>query len=197
MDDVLVLPQDEQLQALDGRALEPVEGRRLAHLAALVPPDLAIVEIGAYLGKSTCYLAAGAALGGGAKVYAIDLWDLGRDKLLNRKGVYLDFERQAASAGLSDRIVPVKGDSVSIARIWNRPIGLLWIDGCHTFEAVTADYEAWHRHVVSDGWIAFHDYGRKKWPGVKRCVDEIVIPSGLWRDFRVHGSVWSARRKTA
>lgn len=197
MEDVLVLPQDEKLQALDGRAFEPIEGRRLAHLASLVPSDQAIVEIGSYRGKSTCFLAAGAARGGGARVYAIDIWDFGRDKLLNKKGVYQEFVEQVASVGLADRITPVKGDSVSVARVWNRPIGLLWIDGCHQYEAVLADYEAWSDYVVPGGWIAFHDYGRKKWPGVKQCVDNHVIPSGLWEDVRLHESVWSARRKAS
>jgi len=63
----------EKLSALKG-FLRPIEGETLAKLASIILSDQAIVEIGSYMGKSTCYLASGTT---GAMVYAIDLWEKG------------------------------------------------------------------------------------------------------------------------
>ncbi len=37
-----------------------------------------------------------------------------------------------------------------------------------------------------------HDYSPKY--GVKRLIDEVILPSGLWEEARVDGRLWSARR---
>lgn len=189
------LPNDDELQALDGRALSPDECRRLAWLAKQASSDHAIVEIGSYRGKSTCFLAAGAQAGNGATVYAIDLWDLGRDKLLNTKTVFTEFQEQVASVGLTDYVVPMRGDSLTLAQFWDNPIGLLWIDGAHDERSVRADYEAWSPFVAPGGWIAFHDYGTKSWPGVKAAVEGLVVASGLWEGYSLQRTIWSARRR--
>ena len=49
----------EKLAALEG-LISPAVGKELARLAFLTAPEKAIVEIGSYRGKSTCYLASGA-----------------------------------------------------------------------------------------------------------------------------------------
>ena len=54
--------------------LQEDEAQRLTWLAARVPADKAIVEIGSLRGRSTCRLGLGAAAGLGAHVWAIDMW---------------------------------------------------------------------------------------------------------------------------
>lgn len=50
---------------------------------------------------------------------------------------------------------------------------LVFIDACHTYEAVKADILAWGKNVVPGGILCGHDYNTKAFPGVKKAVDEI------------------------
>jgi len=175
------------------------EGMRLHYLASLVPKELAIVEIGSYKGKSTCYLAAGSRDGFGAKVYAIDLWDYkeNKDSRYNKPEVFNTFQKQVAKAGLHQYIKPIVGNSLTIGETWDAPIGLLFIDGNHEFESVRADYNTWAKYVCYGMFIAFHDYDNPNYPlitGPKKFIEEIFKPSELWRDYSLHGSVFSAER---
>ncbi len=37
------------------------------------------------------------------------------------------------------------------------PLGMVFIDGGHTFEAAHADYEAWSGKIIRGGVLAIHD----------------------------------------
>jgi hypothetical protein len=51
---------------------------------------------------------------------------------------------------------------------WSEPVGLLWIDGDHSYEGVRRDWEAWRRHLVDGALVAFDD-----------SVDETIGPYRL------------------
>src|SRR5690606_17962121 len=58
---------------------------------------------------------------------------------------------------------------------WTGPrIGLIYIDGDHSFEGAVDDFEAWRPHLAADAVIAFDDYGAPSLPGVKQAVDYLV-----------------------
>ena len=67
------------------------------------------------------------------------------------------------------RIIPQRSCDVK----WSDPIRLLFIDGLHDYQNVAADFNHFARFVVPDGLVAFHDYA-DYWPGVMRCVNELV-----------------------
>ena len=46
--------------------------------------------------------------------------------------------------------------SVEVAETWNKPIGVLFIDGNH--QDAKKDFLAWEKHIVKGGYILFHDY---------------------------------------
>ncbi len=50
----------------------------------------------------------------------------------------------------------IVGASVDVAKSWNKPIGVLFIDGNHT--EAKADFLAWEKYVVKGGYILFHDH---------------------------------------
>lgn len=163
--------------------------KTLQRLAAEVPEDLAIVELGVNAGESLKHLAIGAAQGNGATVYGVDLWgwitsDVKREGHRRRRGFASDNARKVAIAEI-DRLgleaVLIQGATHEIAKAWSRPIGLLYVDAAHDETSVREDYENWNGHIVGDGWIAFDDAqpGEK----VNRVLEGFVVPSGLWYDF--------------
>lgn len=175
----------EQLAALEGLISAEV-GHALADLATMVHADHAIVEIGSYKGKSTCYLAAGALAGNGAKVYAIDPWDLagnpGGRFGFDTRAVRADFHNQVQRMGLTDRITAIQDFSWRAAKSWTHPIGFLYIDGSHTYKDVLADWNNWSTFLVPGAVVAFDDYDTPRNPGVKRVVDELMTRRGMtWK----------------
>lgn len=65
---------------------------------------------------------------------------------------------------------------------------LVFIDAEHTYDALRADIEAWRVLVRPGGWIGGHDYGKERFPGVTKCVDELYPERELGKD-----STWWAR----
>lgn len=51
----------------------------------------------------------------------------------------------------------IRGNFQEVARLWNRPVDILHIDGFHSYEAVRNDYNSWAHFVHNDGVILFHD----------------------------------------
>lgn len=154
-------------------------GDTLSIYAAQVPADQAIVEVGSYKGKSTCYLAAGAKSGAGAKVYAVDAWDTAGN-VTGRFGFAEPstreaFERQVRSARLWSRVVPLQGFSTDIAAEWSGPpVGLLFIDADHAEHNVRADFRAWEPHLAPGATVIFDDVDTARNPGVRVVVDEVA-----------------------
>lgn len=173
----------EHLAELHG-LIPPEVGAALADLAALVPSDQAIVEVGSFQGKSTCYLAEGAKAGDGAHVYAVDAWDLDGN-VTGRFGFAEPatreaFEQQVRSARLWSRVTPRQGFSVDVAADWNGPpVGLLFIDADHHEDNVRADYRAWSPHLAAGAVVVFDDLDTPRNPGVRVVVDELVDELGL------------------
>jgi hypothetical protein len=186
----LILERQRELLAnLEGLIPNDV-GLRLASLASLIPSDLAIVEIGSYKGKSTCYLASGSRIGQGARVYAIDPWDLpgnatGRFKFADPT-TYSTFVEQVFQAEVEDLVTPIRAFSSSLAKIWRQKIGLLYIDGSHTEKDVQRDWDLWSPFLAEPSVVAFDDYDTERNPGVKRVVDSLVARKNRHWEFGPH-----------
>ena len=54
-------------------------------------------------------------------------------------------------------VIPVKGDSREIGKVWNMPLGALFIDGDHRFDWVKSDYDLFGKFIVPGGYLALHD----------------------------------------
>jgi hypothetical protein len=184
-----VLSLDE-LSELDG--LIPADvGEHLLKLAMSVPSDQAIVELGSYRGKSTCYLATGARQGNGAHVYAVDAWSeevsAWRSAVMSTlpSPVYADFRAQLSKAGFSDQhVTAVKTLSTMAGGHYEGPpVGLLYIDGDHSMKAAIADFRAWRGHLADDALVVFDDYAMTNNPGVRAAVETLLFNKEI-RDFR-------------
>jgi Methyltransferase domain len=136
-----------RLRTIPGTLPESV-GALLADLAGQVPAELAIIDIGAGRGRSTCYLAFGARNGGGAHVYAADTaWD--------RRGQQLAW-LSVRQEGLRGQVTLLDGAAEEAAANWEGPkVALLHVAG-DEFDRKTA-VAAWRRHFVDRALIAWRD----------------------------------------
>lgn len=175
----------DELAELDGLISRDV-GELLYSFAALVPSDQAIVELGSYRGKSTCYLATGAALDYHAPVYAVDAWSeevsAWRYAVLSTlpSPVFEDFTAQLDKAGVSDGVHVIRSLTTLAAELYDGPpVGLLYIDGDHSRAAVLADFRAWRRHLAPHAVVIFDDFGVTKNPGVALAVGDLEASGEL------------------
>ena len=124
----------------------------LTRLAAEVEGSC-IIEVGSYRGKSTIALARGASV----PIYAIEPHEEFVGVMGGRFGPAdrCAFFENLLSAGVSEKVRLVNLSSEIVAPNWRVPVGLLWIDGDHRYEAVRRDFECWRPHLR--GPVALHD----------------------------------------
>lgn len=177
----------DELAELDGLIGRDV-GELLYGYAGAVAFDHAIVELGSYRGKSTCYLATGSKEGGGARVYAVDAWSeevsAWRKSVLSElpSPLFDDFLSQISKADVEEIVTPIRSLTALAAEGYTgEPVALLYIDGDHHQEAALADFRAWRRHLTDDAVIIFDDYGVTKNIGVTEAVT-ILRKSGEFAD---------------
>ncbi len=161
-------------------------GRFLFSIAETTPGNGEIVEIGSCFGRSTIYLAEGARPAGRGTVWAVDphtgdiAWDLGRIS------TYEVFLRNIRKFGVESHVKPLKMTSKEAAHGWNgTPIRILFIDGWHSYDAVTEDILLWFPHLISGGLIIFDDYTNPEFPGVRQAVDEQMLKLPVERPLRI------------
>lgn len=157
MDVKLLKKLKKRLKNVNGQLLDP-EMIELYNIASKTPKDTCIVEIGSYQGKSTLLIAFGTQKGNNNKLYAID--------------PHLEFTGvNGGKFGPNDLQKKYKnitkyyeGDNVFVVALksnqicnWEQPIGMLFIDGDHSYEGVKYDYENFKQYVIKGGMILFHD----------------------------------------
>jgi predicted O-methyltransferase YrrM len=134
------------------------------------------LEIGSYLGASSCMIAA--ALPQGGRLFCIDTWgnhamiyneeDRNNPKYAEQD-TFLDFNNNTKK--YRDKIVKLRGwshDMASSKELENKKISLLFIDGDHEYEGVKKDWDLFSRFLEPGSYVAFHDTGWAE--GVKRVI---------------------------
>ena len=58
---------------------------------------------------------------------------------------------------LDDNVVAVVGHSAVVARVWQTPLQLLFVDGGHSEAAAQQDFDGWAKWVVVGGALVIHD----------------------------------------
>lgn len=148
-------------------------------LVAATPWDGWIVEVGAWKGRSTAFLAVEAF--NKSRFITLDVVDtwLGSaehagDPAVQSGTLYETFLRNMAP--LAEWIHPVRMPSVEAAATYaDGCLDAVFIDASHDYESVRADILAWRPKVRAGGILAGHDYGAG-WPGVQQAVDELLGP---------------------
>ena len=183
--------------------LRPEEGYALMLLAAHGSGQGEIVEIGSFLGRSTCWLAHGARSAGREKVTAVDHFlgskehQAGKgfecDALVKEGTTYNQFIENLRRMKLKGQVRPVRADSVTAAQAWKKLIRLLFIDGDHRYEAAKRDFDTWSGFVIPGGYVVFHDVG--SWPGVTRFYRELMRNNDLYQEVARAATLRVIRKK--
>lgn len=175
----------DRLKTVGGFLLE-IQGFTLMTLANEGPGAGAIVEIGSFMGRSTCCLAIGSKSARREKVYAVDPFTGSPEhqaggtceirEIVEEGTTWNVFLNNIREFGVEDYVVPIKAASTDAARDWSGPIRLLFIDGDHSYEASRLDFDSWSPFVVEGGIIAFHDIGH--WEGVTNFYNDLMRTRG-------------------
>jgi len=151
---------EERICAVPG-FLIPGQEEWLFETAKSLLDDAIILEIGGYLGRSTCCLAFGC-VGTKKHVFTIDTFVATLDSEIAKLHsgsvkFYEDWQNNVKRNGLLKYVTPLIGFSKDIAKIWARAINFLFIDGSHQYEDILADFNNFYPYVVSGGLVGLHD----------------------------------------
>jgi predicted O-methyltransferase YrrM len=138
-----------------------------------------VVELGAWIGLTTTYLATACRVRGEGIVHAVDTfegtkeYDTRYPSVARYDGNTLQaFRDQIKCAGVDDLVKPHVGLTNEVVREYRGcPIRFLLIDADHSYEGVRADFRLWSPLVMPGGLVVFDDY---LMPEVARFVDEEV-----------------------
>lgn len=159
-----------RINKVPGFLKSPQQERWFFRAAKKAPAKAVIVEIGSFKGRSTVSFGFGC-LGSQKHIYAIDLFE-GDGKDYGQGEFQKMFQANVDQCGLTEYVTPIKKHSLEVAKTWDKPIDILFIDGSHEYEDVRADFEAFFPHVKENGIVAFHDI-KGKWNGVIRFWGEV------------------------
>jgi MMP 1-O-methyltransferase len=146
------------------------EGKALFELALEAASFGPCLEIGSFCGKSAVYLGTACKIKG-VTLFTIDHHTGSEEQQPGqlyfdpeiydeRKGEIDSFpllRETLRKADLENTVVPMVTWSKVAARNWTTPLGLVFIDGGHSYEAALMDYLCWYEHLVPGGYLIFHD----------------------------------------
>lgn len=147
----------------------------IAHwLVAAARPDI-LVELGVDTGVSYSAFCEGVVRSGSStRCFAVDWWRGDEHAGFYGENVYTDF-KQFHDERYSNfsKLLRMTFDEAS-AHFVDRSIDLLHIDGLHTYEAVSHDFETWLPKLSPRGVAVFHDtQERREGFGVWRIWEEV------------------------
>lgn len=159
--------------------MHPAEMERLAFYAAQC--RILAVEIGTFEGGSACLISK--ALSGDARLVSIDPYIPDSMDPASSGSLWLA-RLSVLRHGNAMRTTLINGFSADVARGWDRPIDLLWIDGDHRYESVRQDFLAWSPFVCKGGHILFHDSNKRDVSSDAFYDDGWCGPTRLFREIR-------------
>lgn len=188
---------------IDVSRAEAIDGymrrNELTWLAERASESQIVIEVGAYLGRST--RAMGDACQG--VVYTVDPWDQYTNEdgsqadWILKPGQTWDDIYRACRENLADliaagKVVLIRKPSLQALpslypRLKGQKAGLVFLDGDHRPEVLRAEIAKYRKLVAPGGILAGHDYGDPAWPGVKQVVDELFPQVELKRH------IWAVR----
>jgi predicted O-methyltransferase YrrM len=165
-------------------------------------PQGVFVEVGAWLGRSTAYLAS-RIQGLPIKFFVVDTWrgsagsdaksdDFQKSVLAQNQGdVFSIFLGNMKRCGVLQSLIPLRMLSTQAAELFHdSSIEFCFLDAAHDYNSVKADLDAWFPKIRPGGIIAGDDYG-VEWHGLDRAVNDFF--AGLGK-LMTRGRAWLFRK---
>lgn len=138
-----------------------------------------VVELGSFLGRSTCHIAKH--IEPNAKIYAVDhfLGSVEHQNLKFLPTLYEQFLSNVIRENLYNKVIPVKMSTHDASLFFQQngiQIDLIYVDASHETEAVYADLCDWYPFVEKKGIMCGDDWG---WEGVRIAVEYFAKEKGL------------------
>jgi len=158
-----------------------------AEMVMKYPNGSLFVEIGAFMGKSTCYIAQEIKRKNKEiEFHVIDHFcgSPEHEQMLKGKNLFDIFINNMEAAEVLDSIEVIRKDANDVIENYeDNSIDFLYLDADHSYEAVKNDIQKWLPKVrgtlVGDDYVNVH-------PGVIKAVNEILGQENI----RIHGRTW-------
>ena len=138
--------------------------------------ELSVIEIGSWHGFSVCFFSTNQHV---AKVISVE-W--GGDHTENLKKNIAKFAKNYRLFLGNSRDSQIKREVEELGQV-----DFLFIDGCHLYTCVQADFRNYHQCVRTGGVIAFDDYGTySQCPEVRPAIDDLYT-NGEFSGYEVIG----------
>ncbi len=167
-----------------------------------LPRNGSIIEIGSYLGLSSCVMAQALidSQNHGARIYCIDDW-MDADayfKQTGGKGNAFDAFRSNLQRAGVDKLIHIKKmkSSDAAADFLNETADLIFLDGDHSFGGCYTDLNAWYSKLKPNGILIGHDYANC-FEGIPKAVKKFVKENQLHSSFKAppnHSSIFEIRK---
>ena len=149
----------------------------------LVQPNSILAEVGVLSGECTILFNNSNKF---EKIYCIDPWENGYDindptSNINMHQIECNFDENIKNFS---NIEKIKLTSISACKLLQDiKLDIVYIDACHTYEAVKEDILNWIKLIKPGGIISGHDFGRHAdwcyFPGVEKAVLETLGPPDI------------------
>jgi Methyltransferase domain len=146
------------------------------------PEGSHFVEVGAWLGKSTSFMAVEILNSGKCIDFdVVDTWGGSNEITLytkeEKETLYKSFLQNMAP--VNNIVNPIRMHSVDAAKLYeDKSLDFVFIDAGHEYDEIMSDLNAWYPKVKNEGIIAGHDYfflndseHGWKYPGVRDAVN--------------------------
>jgi len=133
--------------------LEKEEYDYISSISDMLLSTGCIVELGTFRGGTTELFAEKCK----TSVWSVDRWGIVEEWIkaypdYNPVEIYRRyFERKY------NNVFFVVGDSVNVAKHWDKPVELLFLDADHGCDVTKFNFIEWDRNIVPGGWAVFHD----------------------------------------
>ena len=146
----------------------------LAGALALFPwtEDAIVVEIGAYAGQTTVFMAQVLQLmERHIPILSIDPFERAVSDSVNPRGVYSAYLKTTRNHKMEQMCLPLVAFSEDAAPVVPEKIGVLVVDGSHRYSDISKDLRLYAPKLLPAGLIFIDDYV-PAYPGVVQAVDE-------------------------
>ena len=132
------------------------------------------LELGSYLGASTCYIVAGLFKNNG-HLFCVDTWN-NETMPEGSRDTYNEFLHNIDA--IKSFVTPIRKRSEELTfNDMPNNLALIFLDGDHSYEATKIDFEIVQNFLDENGIVVFHDCFY--FEGVTRVVGE-ALASGKW-----------------